>query len=189
VYDVVKYVIDSNVLIESHRFYYHSDFFREFWDYMSVLIERHIVFIPPEVALEIGVGKDFLSEFWLKNIQTMPVDKDESMFAEVVKIVTEKYKPEKVQEFLQGADPHVIAWAIQLEAYIVTNEKPIGIYNMSIDKDGKYVSSIKIPDVVMLLKKEGKKVPHGVLQLWDIVRGMKETFLVEKPYKLGEDVK
>ena len=137
------YLLDSNVLIDANRDYYHLRRVPEFWKWLVHVGNQGLVKLPREVYEEIKDGDDDLAE-WIKQ----PEVKDALLFnadaepAFVSQVVEEGYAPDLTDDELEkvGRDPFLIACALSDPTFhcVVTTE---------VTKPGRRRANRHIPDV------------------------------------------
>ncbi len=123
----MKYVFDSDSLINLFRHYY-PERFPTLWEKFDALVSARELMSVREVFNEIGSGEDLLS-FWAKeqkNILFLESTPEELQFLGEIFQVRHFQAMIRKQEILKGkpvADPFVIARAKILSACVVTQEK------------------------------------------------------------------
>lgn len=137
-----RYLLDSNIFIQSHRFEYRFSFCGGFWELLKTLHKAKRIFSINAVKKELFKGNDPLSE-WVK---TLP----ESFFLDERDLITQSHYGRlinwaqsntqfndnaKLKFASEHADPWLVAYAAANNMKLVTHE----IYNA----DTKKV--IKIP--------------------------------------------
>jgi hypothetical protein len=126
----MTYLLDSNTLIEAKNRYYTMTVCPGYWNWVQQQYGAGQVFSIEPVASELIKGNDALAE-WARNHDGLflPVSDNEtqSAFASVAQYVAQQAPAMKVgalEEFLDGADPWLIAKAMTMpEAIIVTHEQ------------------------------------------------------------------
>ncbi|TPV56938.1 DUF4411 family protein [Aestuariibacter sp. GS-14] len=122
------YLLDSNTYIQAKNLYYQMEFCPAYWDWLDLEFAKGQVSCISSVYDELVEYKDELST-WVKQRKEvfLPVADDEtqSKFGEVVEYVygLENKDPVDVGNFLDKADPWIIAKASVLDATIVTHER------------------------------------------------------------------
>lgn len=139
-----KYLLDSNVFIQSKNLYYGFDFCPAFWEFLINENDKGNIASIEKVAEELHKQEDGLSE-WAK-------DRKKTFFLSPCPIVMSKlptvsecvnsrkkrdYSQSSINKFLNGADYWLIAHALTKECIVVTSEKGVQL-------DSK---KVKIPDV------------------------------------------
>ena len=119
-----------NVFIEAKRNYYPFDFAPGFWTLLDQQSDLHVIKSPFEVFRELADSGDDLSE-WAKarrdgTLFVEPDDAVQAIFREVADFVTGNYMEAAAAEFLDGADPWVIAHAQCDAGTVVTGERIVG---------------------------------------------------------------
>lgn len=133
------YTLDANFLIDAARIHFHIEENTDFWDWMLHLGEKKTVGVSTEVYEEIKKGKDSLAN-WL-DIHKKSLVHNTTTYLSHLAVVMKTYGSldETVLEKL-GADPYVIAHAIENQGIVVTREIP----NNATAPHNKKVSSICI---------------------------------------------
>ena len=77
----MKYLLDANVFIQAHRFYYPFDVFPSFWTYLQEQNEQKNIFSVLEIYDELKKGEDELWE-WVSKLDKenwfLPVDNEDT---------------------------------------------------------------------------------------------------------------
>jgi hypothetical protein len=121
------YLLDSNTYIQAKNFYYDMEFCPAYWDWLDLQFANGNIASISSVYDELSSYGDELSE-WVKkrNHHFLPTidDVTQSKYGEVVQYVyeLENKNPENVVNFLDKADPWLIAYAAVTDATIVTHE-------------------------------------------------------------------
>lgn len=159
------YIIDTNVLIEAKNRYYSPAFFMSFWE---VLPTKNNICSIDMVKNELSSGNinDFLSN-WIKtnNNFFMPTTNYQANYQKVANNInrTNKYKTgDRINNFLGGADPWLIAYAMEKKATVVTSETLIQYTGSPI--------SIKIPNVCADMKVR-------CINTFEMLKEIKATFI------------
>jgi hypothetical protein len=126
----MTYLLDANTLIEAKNRYYRMTVCPAYWSWVQRSHGAGTVSSIEPVGAELRRGNDELAE-WAKNQKSlfMPVSDEatQQAFAEVAAHVASQaavMKPGALEEFLDGADPWLIAKAMTLhEAVVVTHEQ------------------------------------------------------------------
>ena len=132
------------------------DFCPGFWDWLAEALSSDVVVIVPEVREEM-MKADGQLKAWLRNLAllqdvetVMPID-------DARKIVRQEIDkldctPHSVQRFLDGADFHLVVYALAGRHRIVTLEE-----KESPDKTNR---RLKIPDLCDVMSIEWTRTPH-----------------------------
>ena len=130
-----RYCLDANVFIQAKNGPYGLDFAPSFWEFLDAQVDAGAVFSSRIVFEELSEGEDGLSD-WVKARKDggMFVEPDEKMQAEYV---NNRYPVHQAREFLNRADPWIIAQAKIEGAVVVTHETLVD------DKSAK----VKIPNI------------------------------------------
>lgn len=131
----VRYVIDTNVIIDGRNQHYPPDVLPAIWDLMGELIDAGRAVTPREVHDELKRGSDDCAE-WCAKQPSFIVDVSPRTLSHVSSIASSY--PDWVQGTKNGADPFVVAHAIERGATVVTNERLYGGGNPAL---------IRIPNV------------------------------------------
>ena len=123
----VKYVFDSNSLINLFKHYY-PERFPSLWEKFDDLVSEGRIVSVREVFGEIGANKDTLANWAKERKNTLFSESTADEFRFVAKIFQVRHFQAMIrkQERLQGkpvADPFVIARAKIIHACVVTEEK------------------------------------------------------------------
>lgn len=139
----MSFLLDANVFIQAHRFYYPMDVFPAFWEWLEEENTKGNICSIIPILDEITAGDDELSD-WMTDLDRndwfLPVDEEKVQldFSEIVNWVSQQslFKETAKKEFLSVADPWLIA--LGRSGYtVVTQEK----------SDPKSKKKIFIPDV------------------------------------------
>jgi Domain of unknown function (DUF4411) len=126
----MTYLLDANTLIEAKNRYYRMTVCPAYWNWVQRSHGAGVVSSIEPVGLELRRGNDELAE-WAKNQAGLflPVSDEatQQAFAQVAAHVASQASAMKtgaLEEFLDGADPWLIAKAISTQdAVIVTHEQ------------------------------------------------------------------
>lgn len=124
----MKFLLDSNTLIEAKNRYYDMTVCPAYWDWIIQSNGKSDVASIEMVAAEIKKGNDDLAKWVEKNSGLFLIESDEATqkcFETVLEALNEetpKMKSGAFEEFLSGADPWLIAKAISTGATVVTHE-------------------------------------------------------------------
>lgn len=140
---MIKYCLDSNVYIQSHRQEYAYDIVPGFWNWLDHLVEKQCIFSPSFVYKELTDNKanDLLSH-WVKERKSSGLFLDPDFevqirFSEIAEYVTRSYDAKYSEIFLEKADAWVISYAAVHDFIVVTREALVS-------PDSK---KVKIPNV------------------------------------------
>lgn len=132
----MRYLLDSNTLIEAKNRYYGIKFCPAYWDFIHKQNLASQVGSITIVQDELKKGNDELADWAKDNKQLFVGIDDEATQKSYISIVNHiapssaGMRPGAMDEFLDGADPWLIAKAIVTGATVVTHET----YNPSIKK-------------------------------------------------------
>ncbi|WP_321359619.1 DUF4411 family protein [Pseudomonas extremaustralis] len=143
----MKHLLDSNTLIEAKNRYYGMTICPGYWAW--ILQQNQALEIASIVAVrdELAKGNDDLTHWVRSNAHLFEDSSDEqtqAAFGQIVAKISEQapqMKAGALEEFLEGADPWLIAKAMTTGAVVVTHE----VYNPDIKR--KYT----IPNVCSLV--------------------------------------
>jgi hypothetical protein len=123
----LNYLLDSNTYIQAKNFYYDMEFCPAYWDWLDQQFNSGQLASITSVYDELANYGDELTR-WVKERkeQFLPISEDvtQEKYIEVVQYVAEleNKNPENIANFLDKADPWLIAKAIVTGATIVTHE-------------------------------------------------------------------
>jgi len=124
----MKHLLDANTLIEAKNRYYGMTICPGYWSWLLLQNQAlELASIIP-VREELARGRDELAE-WAKDnadlFHTISDEQTQTAFGEVVGAIAQqsgKMKVGALEEFLDGADPWLIAKAMSTGATVVTHE-------------------------------------------------------------------
>lgn len=126
----MKYLLDANVFIQAHRFHYPMDLFPTFGELLEGENEKKRIFSIHEIYDGLQKGKDELwkwverqnKESWFLSASDEETQKS---FTEIGDWIEEnkQYKEGAKKDFLDTADPWLIAKAYTEKFTVVTQEK------------------------------------------------------------------
>ena len=143
----VKYLLDSNIFIESHNIHYHPNFCEGFWDWITKGFEANIFFSIDKVKVELLRHNDDLSQrikdhsipsdFFIKSLGDPLITQSYGHLMDWLNSTT-NFTPKAVSDFqsVSGADSFLIAAAMSYDYIIVTKET----------SDPNCKKRVKIPD-------------------------------------------
>jgi hypothetical protein len=149
---VQKFWLDASVLIEAKRRYYAFDLAPGFWQLLDQQCDAHVIKSPLEVFHELADSGDDLSD-WAKarrngNLFVEPDDAVQEALREIADYVIGYYSEASANDFLDGADPWVIAHAkcdggtvVTLETLVSANSSKAKIPNVCREFDVEYVDT------------------------------------------------
>ena len=122
----MKYLIDSDVLMQAKNLHYGFDFCPAFWDWLIANNTAQRVFSIEKVGNEIAAGGDDLSVwaaqrgpgFFLKPDAALPP----ALSTVSTWVSRQTYEPAAVSTFLQVADYYLVAHALAHGHIVVTHE-------------------------------------------------------------------
>ncbi len=138
---MTKYLLDTNVFISAHNFYYSPDICPAFWDWIILQNEMGGVTSIDRVFGELSAVEDGLynwsSTFGFKLFEYSGTPELESVTNNIETWLAEnEYSDDGIYDFALGADIWLIAYALSYDKTLVTHEKSQGSK-----------SKIKIPNV------------------------------------------
>lgn len=138
------YWLDANVLIEAKKGPYGFALVPQFWVFLSQQLEQGQVKCPKMVYDELIDGNDDLAG-WVKPRREKGMchhatETVQECYTTIANHVALKFKPHHVAEFLMGADGWIIAYAMDGDGVVVTQES-----------DKSKGSKVKIPTVCKVL--------------------------------------
>jgi len=118
--------LDTNVLVEAAKRHYKFDRVPKFWSFLSMEIQAGSICSPKAVYDELMPYKDRLTT-WVrarkeKGLCVFPNDDVQAHLSKVADFVDTTYARYKSAEFLSGADPWIIAYALSMGGTVVTQE-------------------------------------------------------------------
>lgn len=161
----MRYLLDSNIFIESHKRYYNMAVFPCFWDKLVSLAQQGLVFTIDKVKDEVYAGKDDVKN-WLKNHfpNKAILSTDGISLASYQKIQTDvrntgQYKQSALNHYAADtlADPFICAYALA--------HGNITVVSYETSKPASK-TEIKIPDVCRL-----ESIP--CIQVYDMLLDLK----------------
>ena len=122
------YCLDANVFIQAHRTFYAFDIVPSFWKALIQHAQNGDICSPLAVYDELtSQSNDELSKWAKTNREDIFEEPDESVsshYARIADYAAKNYEIHQVNEFLNGADPWVIAHALKGKHTVVTQELP-----------------------------------------------------------------
>ena len=139
-----RYWLDANVLIEAHRRTYPMQIAVSFWEWLGGEVQTGQIVCPRRVYQEICEAEDHKDELahWMKvrkerGLCIGPSRSVQDLVGKIEAYVFGKYVNAEVWKFSDGADPWLIAHALDDAGVVVTNESYLR-------PDAK---KVRIPDV------------------------------------------
>ncbi|MFM0499682.1 DUF4411 family protein [Paraburkholderia caffeinilytica] len=124
----MKYLLDSNTLIEAKNRYYRMGFCPAYWQWILAKNRSQDVSSITMIADELARGNDELKD-WASGNKGMFLPVTDTLTQEAfgriaawVSVRSSEMKPGALQDFLSGADPWLIAKAMASGATVVTHE-------------------------------------------------------------------
>jgi hypothetical protein len=123
------YLLDSNIFIEAQNRYYANDICPGFWEWLDDANRQGLVASISEVYEELAGGSDALAK-WVKARRRggwfldVTDDATQSSFAEIIQHIESvgRYTEANKVQFLDGADPWLIAKARTMNWHVATHE-------------------------------------------------------------------
>ncbi|MGV6474999.1 DUF4411 family protein [Azotobacter vinelandii] len=132
----MKHLLDANTLIEAKNRYYGMNICPGFWEWLKLQHQAHELASISLVGDELKKGNDELAT-WAKNYPTLFHDvtdeNTQEAFGMIASALAEQapmMKTGALDDFLDGADPWLIAKAMTTGACVVTHE----VYNPDIKR-------------------------------------------------------
>lgn len=162
------YLLDSNTYIQAKNLYYNMDFCPAYWDWLDHEFETGRLFSITSVYDELISPKDELAD-WVNerqgHFESVTDDDTQEMFSEIVEYVygLPDKNPVHVDNFLDKADPWIIAKAISKKAIIVTHERldPPNSKKVKIPNIAQNFSVACMSTFSLLKELEAKFILHG----------------------------
>lgn len=121
----IKYLIDTNVLVQAKNLYYKFHFCPGFWDWIVKLNPDGILSIK-NVYDEFLVTDDELKQWIIKRKKSfVDFDNNALLNMKIIKQLLDKKNipPYQQKEFLNVADSYLVAYAMAYNCVIITHEK------------------------------------------------------------------
>ncbi len=148
------YCLDANVFIQAHRTFYAFDIVPSFWNALIRHTQKGNICSAIAVFNELTANSnDELSKWAKTNKDLIFEEPDESVssrYTQIVEYVIKNYETHWVNEFLDGADPWVIAHALAGRHTVVTQEMPKGEQRNA--KKNLISGEIKLPNVCQFFR-------------------------------------
>lgn len=148
------YVVDTNIFIQAHRFYYPFDVMPSYWQKIKGLFHKGIITSIDKVKDELYEGKDVLYDWCNDNIEKDCFQDTQSIIADYADVVQwaqsmdNHYKATAIDTFMQ--EEKVDAWLV---AFAKAHKLTLVTYEVS---DPACKKNIKIPDAC---------IPFGVTSI------------------------
>lgn len=123
---MLRFCLDTNVLIQAKNGPYGFDIVPGFWNWLDEAVQKNIVYSTISVYDEITEGNDELAA-WVKERKDTgffiePSADAQEKIQEIADFVVSNFESQHAGKFLGGADPWVIAQALIDGANVVTHE-------------------------------------------------------------------
>lgn len=137
----MRFLLDSNVLIDADRDYYPIDRVPEFWEWLLHQAAQGVIRVPVEAFEEIKDGKGRLVD-WIKEHKTVLLEETELEAGPVSRVVEEGYAHDLVDDELEKlkADPFIVAYGVALPGQVT-------VVTMERSKPNRQRANRHIPDV------------------------------------------
>ena len=137
----MRYLLDSNVLIDADRDYYPIDRVPEFWEWLLHLAAQGLLKVPVEAFEEVKDGRGQLVE-WIKEHKAVLLEETELEAGPVSHAVEVGYAPDLAEEELEKlkADPFIVAYGVALPGQVT-------VVTMERSKPKRQRANRHIPDV------------------------------------------
>lgn len=152
----MNYLLDANTYIQAKNEYYHMAVCPGYWDWLDRQFANQNL---ASVSLVYDELKSFGDELtvWVKERKAhfleISDDPTQERYTEIANYVAtlEGLRPGSLEDFLQGADPWLIAKAKELDAVVVTHEalapagsKKIKIPNVCREFEVEYINTFQL---------------------------------------------
>jgi len=123
----LNYLLDANTYIQAKNEYYQMDVCPGYWDWLDQQFASDSLASVSMVYKELKEFGDELSD-WVKERKVQFLDVSDEVtqvyFSEIAEYVVQigNLKPGNLENFLEGADPWLIAKAREINANVVTHE-------------------------------------------------------------------
>lgn len=134
-----EYVFDTSIWVHIGRVH-PPDIYTSFWAHLEAEVRRRLIASPEDVKIELRRGSDELAAR-LEAIEGLFIPLDSELMTSTREILGRYPALADIESERDRADPFVVALARQLQATVVTNEKPRRPAS----------SRLKIPDVCSAL--------------------------------------
>ncbi|HMD90774.1 MAG TPA: DUF4411 family protein [Anaerolineaceae bacterium] len=146
----MEYCLDTSVYIQAHRAYYAFDLTPGFWIGLQQNAEKKVILSPGFVYSELASGNDELAKWVKERRKVLFVDPDKNVvevYRQIVEFCNSRYDDDHwIREFLNGADPWVVAQAKAQNLTVVTMERKKGSEDIN-PKSGRFRGELKIPNI------------------------------------------
>ncbi|WP_273208825.1 DUF4411 family protein [Marinobacter subterrani] len=122
------YLLDANVIIHAHDYYYHMDRVPEFWGWILHHAENGSIKMPIEIMDEVTGGPEAQHANWIKSAAVKShLALNESWNSDLLnQVIKDGYvsDPTEDQVELMGQDPFLITYALgdPLNRIVISNE-------------------------------------------------------------------
>lgn len=160
----MAYLLDSNIFIQAKNEYYGFDLCPGFWNWLEQQNQVGKVFSIDRVQVELSTFSDELAE-WVRGRGTklfLALDQPaiQAMASVSTWVQHAPHRDSAKRDFLSGADPFLIAYAVAHQHTVVSHEI-----------DGPSLRKVKIPAVCRALN-----VPY--IRTFDMLRQEKVAFVL-----------
>ena len=151
---LVSYSIDTSSIIHARRRVYPPDIFPSLWDKIEGLIQEQILVATEEVLHELERQDDEIYR-WARQQTEMFIPIDHEIQPIVSGVLLQHPNLIDVRRNRSGADPFVIALAIQRGSAVVTQEVPTNNPSRPHIPDVCAPFSIPCVDILRLIRQQG----------------------------------
>lgn len=182
---MIRYCLDANVFIQSKNDYYPFNVSPAFWEFLEQKFADNTLYSVSAVFEELQDHNDEITT-WSKYISKFgsfvePTDEVYKVFSSISQYVEDNWKEAPREEFLNSADPMLIAQAKVDNSELVTFE----IRNINLHLANKpYRSDVKIPDICDVFGVKCTRV-------FDILKKFKPEFVLKGgiQWKINQQMK
>lgn len=141
----MRYLLDANTYIQAKNHYYGMDVCPAYWDWLDLQYESGILASIDFIRRELKDGDDELAK-WVSDRPEHFIDNDDLDTQNIIRLIAQNvmagdYNHANRDNFLDKADPWIIAKAKSMGATVVTQESLVG-------PDSK---KVKVPNICQLL--------------------------------------
>lgn len=152
----MTYILDANTFIEAKNRYYQMRICPGYWDWLLIKHGSDDVCSIDKIAHELSMGNDELSAWAASHSQFFQATSDAATQGHFTTIANHvatmpNLKAGAVPDFLSGADPWLIAKAMQTGATVVTHEvhqpairRKVSIPNVCVDFKVPWVNTFEL---------------------------------------------
>ena len=157
----MKYLIDSDVLIQAKNSYYAFDVCPGFWDWLDHAHAQGLIASVEKVAGELKAGSDELAA-WARSRPGFFLGTDQQTLSALLLVATwatssADYTQAAAREFLDAADSQLVASASALGLTVVTQERAAATRNKIKIPNACRELEVPYTDVFGMLRAEGAR--------------------------------